>query len=517
MSRYDKDASQRTFSRRDLLLAGSAILTPWAVARSSADLDFAPAFEAARAIRGRAVSSLELTRRMVERIGRSRTGINAIATLLGDSALARAKAADEALARGEIWGPLHGVPCTVKDTFEMAGVRTTAGDVSLTDYVPVRDAPVVARMRAAGAVMLGKDNTPRLAMDWQTHNEIFGVTNNPYNLERTPGGSSGGAAAALAAGLTYLSVGSDIGGSIRIPAHFCGVYGLKPTLNVIPPGGHIPPRPGGPPYPESDLNVAGPLARSAADLRLALEVLGGPEGDDAKAYRWSLSPARGARLGDYRIGYVLDDHLCPVSSDVAVVLAGAIGALRKAGAHITEGWPGGLDVQEQYDTYRYLLSSVVARLVGDVPGDEALRKRAANQDHSHEAIEALALTAPHERHVEASRGRMKARAIWREYFRTHDAFLLPTSFVAAFPHDRRPGPRTLATSQGPRDYLDMLFWITFATLAGIPAVIAPVGFTRDGLPVGIQILGPYLEDATPIDLAGRMAEVIGGFSPPKGS
>ncbi|MFX0146087.1 MAG: amidase, partial [Candidatus Hodarchaeota archaeon] len=233
-------------------MTGPALFVPppaTAANRNLSELSFASALEAARAIRGRSVSSVELTRHVLDRIKRYHTKVNAVVTLLREPALKRAREADEALARGEWWGPFHGVPCTIKDTFETAGVRTTAGASFLKDHVPAGDAPVMARLRGAGAVIIGKTNTPRMAMDWQTHNEIFGVTNNPYDLDRTPGGSTGGGAAALAAGLTYLSVGSDIGGSIRIPAHFCGVYGLKPTLNLIPPEGHIPPAPGGPPHP----------------------------------------------------------------------------------------------------------------------------------------------------------------------------------------------------------------------------------------------------------------------------
>src|SRR5439155_625971 len=239
------------------------------------------------------------------------------------------------------------------------------------------------------------------------NNAAFGPANNPWDLSRTPGGSSGGEAAALAAGLSYLSEGSDIGGSIRVPAHFCGVYGHKPTLGVVPLRGHIPPPPGGPPGPPSSLAVAGPLARSAAELALALQVLGGPDGDEARAYRWSLPPAR---------------------------------------------------------------------------------------------------------------RRMAARATWQTYFRTHDAFLLPTEFVPAFPHDHSQPQqaRRLATPAGPREYYDLLFWIAFATLTGLPATAAPIGLTSGGLPVGLQIIGPYLEDLTPIDIAGKLADVAGGFRPPGG-
>ena len=509
--------TRRSFLGGGLASVGATLLPARASRAAVADLDFASALEVARAIRRGDVSSVELTTRILDRIARHNPRLNAIVTLASDAALARARAADEARARGDWWGPFHGVPCTVKDTFEVAGVRTTAGSPTLKDYIPTRDAVVAARLRRAGAVVLGKTNVPPWAADWQSYNEVFGASNNPWALARTPGGSTGGGAAALAAGLTYLEPGSDIGGSIRVPAHFCGVYGHKPTRGVVPMRGHIPPPPGTPPGPPPLLPVAGPLARSAADLRAALEVLGGPDEEDAPAYRWSLPPARGTRLADYRIGFVLDDPACRVSSDVGDVLARTIEALRRAGVKLEEGWPKGVVPAQQYDTYLYLLNSVFAFNLRDDQVEE-MRKRAENQDGSYAAKQALAWTAPF-KHFSAAAGRRNAAsAVWQEYFRAHDAFLLPTAFVAAFPHDHSPRmfERRLATPEGPRQYLDLLFWISFATLTGLPATTAPIGLTRDGLPVGIQIVGPYLEDATPIDVAGRLADVIGGFTPPKG-
>jgi len=253
---------------------------------------------------------------------------------------------------------LHGVPITIKDAFDIANVRTTAG--AFANNVSKSDAVAVARLRAAGAVILGHTNVPVMLTDWQSYNPIFGTTNNPWNLSRTPGGSSGGEVAALAAGLTYLSLGSDVGGSIRVPAHFCGVFGHKPSLNVVPLAGSVPPPSGAPPVPAAIMSVAGPLARSAADLKLALELLGGSNPDESFAYRWSLPQARGTRLSDYRIGYVLDDPLCPVATDVKEVMVEAVDALRRAGARLVEGWPSGVNLSEQYDTYRYLLFSAAA-------------------------------------------------------------------------------------------------------------------------------------------------------------
>ncbi|HSB42522.1 MAG TPA: amidase [Methylomirabilota bacterium] len=508
--------TRRAFLAAGATLAGAALGAARPARGAAADLDFASALEAARAIREGRISSVELTTRILDRIKQHNGKLNAMVALAPD-AIARARAADEARARREWWGPFHGVPATVKDTFEVAGVTTTAGSPVLRSYVPARDAAVVARLRAAGAVILGKTNVPLFAADWQSFNAVYGQTNNPWDVTRTPGGSTGGGAAALAAGLTYLEPGSDLAGSIRIPAHFCGVYGHKPSLDVVPMRGHIPPPPGVPAGPPSTLPVAGPLARSAADLRAALEVLGGPDGDEARAWRWTLPPARGARLADYRVGYVLDHPRCPVSPEVGDALTQAVDALRKAGVQLAEGWPPNVGPDEQFDAYYTLLT---ARYTGPVREDQlpALRQIAANQDGSYLARYAAAVTASDAYLQTIEQRRRRARAVWQDYFRTHDAFLLPTALVPAFPHDPTGTPlmRVLATPRGERPYPDLCFWISFASLAGLPATTAPVGLTPGGLPVGLQIVGPYLEDATPIDLAGRLADLIGGFRPPPG-
>ena len=508
--------NRRAFLAGGAAVAGASLLRSRPAGAAVADLDFASAVEAARAIRRGDVSSVELVTRVLDRIARYNPKLNAIVTLTADAALERAKAADEARARQQWWGPFHGVPFTIKDTLEVAGVRTTAGSPQYASHVPARDAASVARLRGAGAVLLGKTNVPLLASDWQSYNAVFGASNNPWDVTRTPGGSTGGGAAALAAGLTFLEPGSDLAGSIRIPAHFCGVYGHKPTLGVVPQRGHIPPPPGVI-VPPLSLPVIGPLARSAADLRAALQVMGGPDDEDAPAYRWSLPPARATRLSEYRIGYLIDDPACAVSADEREVLVRAIDGVRAAGVKLEEGWPKGVEPILQWDTYLTLLHATFAAGLTDDQID-GLRRRAENQDGSYAAKQALAMTAPPRFLARADGLRMRARALWQDYFATHDAFLMPTAFVPAFLHDHTPSilDRLLMTPAGPRSYMDLTFWISFATLTGLPATTAPVGLTRGNLPVGIQIVGPYLEDATPIDIAGRLADVLGGFRPPPG-
>jgi amidase len=476
-------------------------------------LAFATAREAAAAIRRREISSRELTSLMLERIEKYRTSINAVATVTPEAALARAREADAALARGVNWGPLHGIPVTVKDAFEIAGVRTTAGLPALRDHVPNADAAVVQRLRRSGAVLLGNTNVPAGLSDWQSYNELYGTTSNPYDRARTPGGSTGGGAAAIAAGLCYLTIGSDIAGSIRVPAHFCGVYGHKPTLGIVSERGHIPPLPGSPPGKSEQLAVYGPLARSADDLEIALRIIAGPEGDDAIAYTWHLPPARHRQLRAYRIGYVLDDPGCPVSSEVRTALERAVDTLRRMQVPMDEGWPQGIDPAKQFAAYRFLLARTTADNMRDDLADSLRAARTRNDDA---AVQALAYTAPYKYHLEVDGERRRARAAWQSYFRTHDVFLMPTAFVAAFLHDHRPlVERKLITHEGERAYTDLRFWISFATLTGLPATTAPVGATAEGLPVGIQIMGPYLEDATPIDFAAKLSRIIGGYVPPK--
>jgi amidase len=517
-------------SRRGFLKAAAGVgasapfLSHLTRAEAAAARDFDPSFgsasEAVHAIRAGVISSRELVAHTFKRIRQFNPKINAFVTLLEEPAMQRAAQADEALAAGKPWGPLHGLPILIKDVFETAGVRTTSGSKMLENYVPKNDAPAVARLKGAGAIVVGKTNLPEFAGDVQSYNEVAGTTNNPWDLTRTPGGSTGGGAAGLAAGFGFLELGSDIGGSIRTPCHFCGVYGLKPTLNVVPVEGHIPPPPGVV-IAVVDLGVAGPLARSAQDLRLELEVIAGPTAPEAKAYTYRLLPPRGARLKDYRLGYVLDDPFCPVAPEVKEVLTGAVDALRKHGVEPEEGWPTGVDPQAAFDNYMRLLAGFFAPFIP--PEELKLMHELVESPWGYYARREIeGAEGLHKDWLEQSGLRLKARQAWQDYFQTHDAFLMPEAFVPAIPHDHTPthtvtfDQRTIATSQGPRPYGDILRWISFATLTGNPAAVAPVGRTRGGLPVGIQIMGPYLEDATPIDVAGLMADVVGGFQAPPG-
>jgi amidase len=477
-------------------------------------LVFASATTVARIISRGDVTSLELTKTILRRIETYNPMLNAIITLLGKEALVAARKADEAVKRGEKLGLLHGVPVTVKDCLEIKGVRTTAGLKSLADYIPLCDSAPVERLRAAGAVILGHTNISEHAADWQSYNDLFGTTNNPWDKKLTPGGSTGGGAAALASGLTFLEVGSDIGGSIRVPAHFCGIYGLKPSLGVVSARGHVPPLPGSP-VGEPVFNVAGPVARSADDLRLAMKVLGGADGEASKAFTWKLPAPRRSKLNKYRLGFVLDDPACRVSSEVKAPLSKMIEALKEEGVEAVEGWPTGIDPKRLFDDYRYIRYSSSAGFLRIEEISERLKAEKIS-DGSDAYVAAHAYASSVKEFQDALWRRVQTQEAWRVYFRGVDAFLIPPAFVPAFPHNHTTPMRSriLQTPDGLRRYEELRFWISFATLCGLPAAVAPIGSTPSGLPVGVQIIGPYLEDSTVIDIADKITQVVGGFKTP---
>lgn len=455
---------------------------------------FLSASQAAELIRGGEASSRELTEAALARVDAVNGAVNAMVELRREAALREAAAADAAIARGGPVGPLHGVPISVKEALNVAGMRTTWGNPAFREYVADRDATVVARLRQAGAVVAGKTNVATMLGDFaQTSNDLYGTTRNPWDPDRTPGGSSGGAAAAIAAGMTFLEYGSDLVGSIRIPASFCGVYGLKPSAGIVPLTGFQPPGPPAPPSDMTYMSALGPIARAVGDLRVALRASAGPEPPAAKAFSWSLAPPRHTRLRDFRVGVVLDDRRAAVTSEVGAVLSDAVDTLARTGATVTEGWPEGIDPGQSAEPFGFQIGLFFAyQQAGGEPG-------------------------PLTQVIEQEASRMAARAAWSAYFTGVDAFLCPVNFTAAFRHDTRPfGERTIATADGERPYGDQPFWIAHATLAGLPAVSAPVGRTPGGLPVGLQIVGPRYEDDTPVTLAELLADVTGGYQPPPG-
>jgi len=456
------------------------------------DLLFQPATAVARMLRDREVSSRELTRAVLDRIEGAGAALNAVVELRGEEALREAAASDQALAGGGELGPLHGVPVTVKEAFDVEGLPTTWGNPEFRGFVASRDATVVARLRRAGAIVVGKTNLAMMLGDFgQSANPLYGATSNPWDASRTPGGSSGGAAAAVAAGLSFLDYGSDLVGSIRIPASFCGVCGLRPSVGLVPLTGFQPPGPRLEPNDHTYLSTVGPVARSAADLRAALLATAGPEGEAARAWSWSLPPARRTRLEDLRVGAVLDHQVAPVSSEVGGPLSDAVDALARAGATVVEGWPDGVDPEASFASFGFQVGLFFAF---QQPGEDFAKLSEV---------------------AEQERRRMATRAAWGRWFDQLDVFLCPANFTPAFPHDGRPfEERTIATPEGERRYDLQAFWVSHAALAGLPAVVAPVGLTAGGLPVGAQIVGPLFEDGTAIAAAELLTEVTGGYRQP---
>jgi amidase len=366
------------------------------------------------------------------------------------------------------------------------------GQSGVKEYVADADATLVRRLKQAGAIVVGKTNVHFMLADFgQTANELYGVTNNPWDLTRTPGGSSGGGAAALAAGMTFLEYGSDLVGSIRIPASFCGVYGLKPSVGIVPLTGFQPPGPPAGPSEMLYMSAVGPLGRSAHDLRTALKVTAGPEPPAAKAYSWTLSPPRHNRLRDFRVGIVLDHDHAPVSSEVTTPLSNAVDAIARGGATVVEGWPEDVDPVQVAESFGFHVGLFFAF---------------QQPDENFESVSEF---------IEHENTRMATRAAWSRYFTEIDVFLCPSNFTPAFPHNDRPfDKRTITTPEGERPYTDQPFWISHASLPGLPAVVAPIGRTPGGLPVGAQIVGPLYEDDTALTFAELLTEVIGGYESP---
>lgn len=475
-----------------------------------ADLAFRPATDLARMIRAREIGSLELTEHYIGRIERLDGDVNAV--VVRDFARARAAArdADRRLAAGEPLGPLHGVPMTIKESYDVAGLPTTWGIPPFAGNVAQGDAEVVRRLKRAGAVLMGKTNVPLALGDFQSFNDIYGVTSNPWDLGRTPGGSSGGSSAALAAGFTGLECGSDIGGSIRNPAHYCGVYGHKPTWNIVPPQGHA--LPGMLAAP--DLAVVGPLARSADDLQLAMDVIAGPGPLDAAGWRLVLPPAKTGRL---RVVLWPSDPYCPVDTEVADRVARVGETLARLGATVSDTARPGFDVEHACVVYLSLLWAILA--AGE--SDEARARFAARaaaadpHDRSHGAVGARGAVASHREWLFWHNERERLRYAWHAFFADWDVLICPQSATAAFPHDHGAyDGRHLEVNGVSQPYFRQLFWAGIATVAYLPSTVFPTGLSRAGLPIGVQAVGAGYDDRTTIALAARLADELGGFQPP---
>ncbi len=454
-------------------------------------LCYRSATELTRAIRNKEISSLELLNIYLDRIERYNGRLNAVVAMDIEAARTRARAADEALARGENWGPLHGLPMTVKDTFEAVGMPATSGDPVLKDYIPEKNAIAVQKLVDAGAIVFGKTNVPYHAMDVQSYNEIYGTTNNPWNPRKTAGGSSGGSAAALATGFTPLELGSDIGGSLRTPSHFNGVFGHKPTFGLVLRQGHIPPMPPGLP-PEvlkrSPLWVVGPLARSADDLELALDLLVGQGSGDSETGSTPLLPPRHEKISDYRVAVWLADPIMPagLDYDVWTLLHHVADRLKAAGVHVDMQARPEMTFNEIAEVYRSVYDALAER---KLPLNPDLQAR-----------------------------QQKLRDVMADFFKQYDVILAPVTPTPAFDHNHEgtfESRKIIINGQSIPMFVN-IFWPCIAVAAELPATAAPAGLTDSGMPVGVQIIGARNEDKTTIDFARGLSKLIGGFKIPPG-
>lgn len=480
---------------------------------------FASATELLEALRRREVSSLALTDLYIQRIERHDAKINVVVVRDFERARVAAREADAARARGAD-GPLLGLPMTLKESINVQGLGTTCGVAAWKGFVSQHDAPATVRVKAAGAVLLGKTNVPVGLADWQSVNPVYGRTNNPWDLGRSPGGSSGGAAA-LAAGLTGLEVGSDIGGSIRVPAAFCGVFGHRPSDTALPRSGQFPIPPT--PNPAVIMGVQGPLGRSAEDLETAMDILAGADIGEDVAWRLALPPSRGRQLKDFRVAILPPVPWVPIDAEISAGLERVESVLGKLGVRVQRAQPPEFgDWREHYRLYRRLLCAVMA---ARAPAAE--RARLAGMQRSIDDEFAQAAADGTEADVGDYFGwlmeREKIRAAWRTFFSDWDILLAPATLVPAFPHTELADPlmvsaehATVLVNGKPERYVIQLFAPGIATLAGQPATAFPIGVSQGGLPLSLQAIGPYLEDRTPLRFTALLAKQIGGFVPPPG-
>ncbi|EAQ96063.1 amidase [Congregibacter litoralis] len=476
------------------------------------------AFGLAQDIKAGKLSAVTVLEFYLDRIEQFNPGINAVVALDTDRALERAVAADKAAAENEDWGPLHGVPMTIKDAWCTEGLVTVGGIPERRDFIPEKNAVAVQRLVDAGAIIFGKTNVPFMSADLQSFNEIYDVTNNPWNVERTCGGSSGGAAAALASGLTPLELGSDIGGSIRTPSHFNGVFGHKSSYELISKRGHLPP--GDKVLSEPDLSCAGPLATCVDDLEQALALLAGPA-PDITAHPLPALPTPSFRDASHlRVAVWADDEFCRVDKSIAEHIESAAKTLENLGAHVDRHARPAIDPQANHENYLQILMSVIG---ADVPEEVRQMARdmvaAADPDDRSEALlQMKGIAMEHRSWIVQNEIRQHTRVAWEAFFRDYDVLLCPCAHVPAFEHDHHPDmqARVIAVNGVERPYTDVLKWAGLTLNAYLPATAVPLGTTADGLPVGMQIASRYLGDRTTLAVARLLETHHRAFVPPPG-
>ena len=466
------------------------------------DLTFLSAVEMAERIRKKTLSTVELVQAHLAQIEKLNPKLNAFVQVRREEVLCEAEAADAAVSHGEELGPLHGVPISIKGSLDVTGMRNEAGSKLRGGCVAGEDAPLVARLRQAGAIILGLTNTPELLMAWETDNLLYGRTNNPWDLSRTPGGSSGGEAAAIASGCSAGGVGSDGGGSIRVPAHFSGICGLKPTPGRIPATGHFPPCGG----PFSMIGVVGPMARTVADLKILFEVMQGPDDGDPSSAPVPLRWPGKEHLRNIRIGYFEDDGRTPVTPETRAVIRTAAAGLHDAGFRVEPFRPNGLELARQlwWKFFGITGGMLLRPLTEDRDADLSPILRefsgwvAAEPPHTAQSL------------LDMWMQRDELRMCMLRQMREYPILLCPVASIPAFRH----GERSWKVENQEVKYLDAWSYCEWFNLLGNPAAVVPIGVSPDGLPIGVQIVGRPWEEEMVLEIANVVEEECGGWRRP---
>lgn len=480
------------------------------------DVPFRSATQLAAMIRKRTIGCLELLDLYLARIERYNPKLNAVIAMDVEGARRRARAADRALAKKTARGPFHGVPMTIKESYNVVGMPTTWGVPAYKDNYPAQNALVVDRLLAAGVVLFGKTNVPLHLADWQSYNDIYGTTNHPWDVSLSPGGSSGGAAVALAAGLTGLEAGSDIGASIRNPAHYCGVWGHKPTWEIVSPRGQALPGK----ISSSDISVVGPMARSAEDLDVALGAIAGPDSIDGLGWQLRLPAPKKKALRDYKVALMLTDPNSEVDREIQDRLQALADWLAKKKVTVSDRARPDIDTTEAHRTYVLLLRAATSGRLG---ADEFQRqleevRRLAPEDERYYARMLRASTMYHRDWLALNEARHHMRMRWARFFEDWDLLLCPAAASAAVEHDHHGErwDRTIRVNGKTVPTTDQLFWAGFTGMVYLPSTAAPCGFTARGLPVGVQIVGPQYADRTCIHFARLLEREFQAFVRPPG-
>jgi len=478
------------------------------------DIAFDSATVLAKKLRNKEISAVELLEHYLARVDKFNPEINAIVVDVREKALTEAQTMDVALASGDAQGELYGVPMTIKESYNLAGAPTTWGNPEWKDNIAEEDAEPVKKLKHIGLNVFGKTNVPLSLADFQSYNDVYGVCNNPYDLTRTPGGSSGGSAAALAAGLTGMETGSDIGGSIRNPAHYCGVFGHKATYDLLWMRGHTPP---GDIRSSSDISVIGPLARSATDLATAVKAMAGPDSIKARGFKLDLPAWQGRRVKDLRVAVWNNDENAPVTREVEARVDLVAQALKDAGANVNTDARPAFAGDMSHETYQNLLQATMAMRMPDSEYD-ALKgyvDKLSADDQSDGAKVLRAQVSSFKQWGAANETRHHLRWHWHEFFKDYDVLLTPIMATAAFEHDHRKfGERTILVDNQERPYFEQVFWAGLTGVSYLPSTVIPTGLNGEGLPIGIQIVGQEYDDLITIGVAQALEEMGFGFTPP---